>query len=109
MRHSFITRHTYASGPTLRDYARYRKCFDLLPYSTVRVVVAPRHTSTAHNWAQLNSLSACHTITAWHPPDADGLVVASRCHHIRVARVPRNGVDGARMTRKHLRTLWIRL
>ena len=49
------------------------------------------------------------TISTLHTPDADGLVVAGRCHHIRVARVPRNSVDGARVARKHLRAPWTRL
>ena len=108
MRHSsHVTR--------MRAAPHYAITHDTVSVSTYYLIVRyalwwPHDTRVrAHNWAQLNSLSACHTITAWHPPDADGLVVASRCHHIRVARVPRNGVDGARMTRKHLRTLWIRL
>ena len=86
-------------------YARYRSVLLTTLYGTLWWP----HTSTRSTIGLNYSLSTCHTITAWHPPDADGLVVASRCHHIRVARVPRNGVDGARMTRKHLRTLWIRL
>ena len=53
-----------------------------------------------------NTLSTSQTISTLHTPDADGLVVASRCHHVRVARVPRNSVNGARMARKHLRAPW---
>ena len=55
-----------------------------------------------------NTLSTSQTISTLHTPDADGLVVASRCHHVRVARVPRNSVNGARMARKHLRASWTR-
>ena len=56
-----------------------------------------------------STLSTSQTISTLHTPDADGLVVASRCHHVRVARVPRNSVNGARMARKHLRASWTRL
>ena len=56
-----------------------------------------------------STLSTSQTISTLHTPDADGLVVASRCHHVRVARVPRNSVNGARMARKHLRGPWTRL
>ena len=65
-------------------------------------------TRTTHNSAQPR-LSPSQTISTSHTPDADGLVVASRRHHIRVARVPRNSVNAARMARKHLRAPWTRL
>ena len=53
-----------------------------------------------------STLSTSQTISTLHTPDADGLIVASRCHHVRVARVPCNSVNGARMARKHLRAPW---
>ena len=83
---------TRARCPELVDIGRARR----------RVVVSSLRPRLHHGGGGPRAAAERPRGGARHAPHAHRLVVGRRREHVRVARVPRDGVDGARVARQHL-------